>query len=46
MYKKNAEINEKNVPVHIRKAHDFEKWRKKFFVVFGREKIIDFVGNP
>jgi hypothetical protein len=34
------------VPIHVKKGHDFDKWKKKFFIVFNREKIIDFVGNP
>ena len=45
-YRKNFEIMERNVPEHIRKAHDFDKWKKKFFTVFNREKIIDFTHSP
>ena len=33
---------EKNVPEHVRKAHDFDKWKKKFITVFNREKVINF----
>ena len=33
---------EKNVPEHVRKAHDFDKWKKKFITVFNREKVLNF----
>jgi hypothetical protein len=46
LYRKNFEMSDKNVPIHIKKAHDFEKWKRKFFNAFTREKLIDFCGNP
>ena len=46
MYRKNFEILEKNVAEHIRRAHDFDKWKKKFYAVFNREKIIEFTSSP
>lgn len=45
-YKKNIEMQDKNVPAHVRNAHDADKWKKKFFIVFNREKVVDFTGNP
>jgi ribosomal protein L16/L10AE len=29
----------------VKSAHDPEKWKKKFILVFNREKIIDFSGG-
>jgi hypothetical protein len=27
-------------------THDFEKWKKKFYMVFSREKALDLTINP
>jgi hypothetical protein len=45
LYKKTMELNEKNIPQSIKNTHDPDKWRKKFLMVFNRERIIDFSGN-
>ena len=31
--------------MQIKNTHDSDKWRKKFVLVFNREKVIDFCGN-
>jgi len=45
LFKKTVEMNEKNVPIQVKNTHDPEKWKKKFVMVFNREKVIDFTGN-
>ena len=44
LYKKNHELA--NAPLQVRLTHDFEKWHKKFFMVFTREKALDMSLNP
>ena len=33
------------MPIHKKKFKD-DEWRRKFYNVFNREKVIDFCGNP
>ena len=45
LYKKTLELCEKNIAPQLKNTHDPEKWKKKFILVFNREKVIDFTGN-
>lgn len=45
LYKKQQELSEKNLPSVVRLANDPDKWKKKFLIVFNREKVIDFTGT-
>jgi hypothetical protein len=45
LYRKTIEHSEKNVSIQVKNTHDPEKWKKKFIMVFNREKVIDFTGG-
>ena len=44
LYRKSIEMQ--NASLQARNTHDFDKWKKKFVLVFNREKLLDLAANP